>query len=119
MNLGAIHICSFYDGTYRAMTYGREVIFEWSDRFSPLFVNREGETLKSQAWRKGLGDLIHNWERQGKRVCRNCGYCLWRPEDQAIARHVIGNHWMVTRYVVFQDDRCGCPDPQPESCVGG
>lgn len=70
-------VCSFTDNqTYVIMVRGRRYRFEWSDRFGPLRVNKDGRTSQRE-WPLYVIDAICNWVKRGKR--HNAGTCI--PED--------------------------------------
>jgi hypothetical protein len=74
---------------------GKEWSFEFSDRFGPILLNKDGEpralqpiSPKHPFWRP-----FNAWLAQGKKV--EDGVAVWREPLPTVLRHIVGRHYAV------------------------
>ena len=73
---------------------GKDYIFEFSERFGPLFTNKRGSEVASPSTRCVFWSALYLWIQQGKRM--NGSICLWEPiEMKDIVEHISGNMYKV------------------------
>ncbi len=78
--IGAVCILSVADGDYQIDVGGRVIPFEFSDRFGPIPLNKNGEISARRPTNKFL-NAATLWVEQGKRVGED-GLCIWEePPD--------------------------------------
>lgn len=104
--MSVCHICTFSDPQdYRIQINGHTHRFDWSDRFGPLFLGKDGRDLKNQNQQKLVWDALGQWSKQGKRLCAN-GFAIWRPESSDVPYWIFPRVGIMTRLQVLQSDRC-------------
>ncbi len=86
-----IHVCCFSDGkTYRICVGARTFLFDWSDRFGPTLVDKDGRQLSAALPRRFV-IAASLWAVQGKRV--EDGMCVWHTPRKPVFK--IQNGMMV------------------------
>lgn len=104
--MSAFHICNFSDPhSYRIKINGRTHYFDWSDRFGPLFMTKDGRDLNNQNPPKLVWGALSQWKKQGKRLCA-AGFVVWRPEPYDVPYWIVPRVGIMTPLRVLQPDRC-------------
>lgn len=102
-----VHVDSWHDGIYQMQVNGKEMYFEWSDRFGPLVVQKDGSEMRQPGQKHSFWPAMQAWFDQGKRVCSNCNRCIWRTEHGDIFNYILPTVAVyATKAKVLQTDRC-------------
>ncbi|KKL85738.1 hypothetical protein LCGC14_1951750 [marine sediment metagenome] len=73
---GAI-LCVTSEGTFKLNVLGEEYVFDFSDRFGPSVLNKNGSEKAQQPNSRSLfWEALYHWIRQGKRVDAD-GNCIF------------------------------------------
>ena len=87
-------VLSVGEPTLTLRANSKDYIFEFSDRFGPLFFNRKGREAASPSMRSIFWSALNLWIQQGKRSCD--GRCMWDAiEERDIVKHFGGRNYMV------------------------
>lgn len=93
-----IFIDCFGGGDYRIEVRGKVVRFEWSERFGPMPVNKDGSEAPSIGPKHPFWRASSLWNLQGQRV--ENGMCIWhephRPEYETIGS---GRNRLITKVI--------------------
>jgi hypothetical protein len=79
MSTNVIFVDCWTDFTAVIEVNGRDYYFEWSDRFGPRAVNKDGSERKRE-WTKTVWDCVQAWCDQGKRL--DGDRCVYDPPER-------------------------------------
>jgi len=82
----------FGGGDYIIAVRGKEIRFEWSERFGPLPVSKTGIPLEL-SWRHPFWRAASLWRLQGQRVDGN--RCIWHEPKKPVLKHLGGKNYLI------------------------
>lgn len=88
-----IFIDCFGGGDYVIEVRGKDVRFEWSERFGPMPINKDGSEALSIGPRHAFWRIVSLWNLQGRRI--ENGKCIWHEPKKPVLRHLGGRNYMV------------------------
>ena len=80
---GAI-LCDTSEGTFKMKVLGEEYVFDFSERFGPSALNKNGSEKAQQPNSRSLfWEALYHWKKQGKRVDAD-GNCIYTWETELV-----------------------------------
>lgn len=87
-------------GDYLIEVNGKPILFDWSERFGPRAINKDGSEKTSVGPKHPFWRAASLWNIQGRRLEGN--RAIWHEPKQPVLRRIAGNH-----YEVIEDDEPG------------
>lgn len=83
-HVGGAILCITSEGTFRMNVRGEKYVFDFSDRFGPSVLNKNGSEKAQQPSSRSLfWEALYHWIKQGKRVDAD-GNCVYSWETKLV-----------------------------------
>lgn len=81
------------EAEYLITVRGKDVRFEWSERFGPMPLNKDGSEARGIGHKHGFWRAASLWNLQGRRLDGN--RAIWHEPKRPVLKHLGGRNYLV------------------------
>lgn len=91
--------CFGGDDEYLIDVRGKLIRFEWSERFGPLPINKDGSEARGIGPKHGFWRAASLWNLQGRQL--EGDRAIWHEPRKPVyeQKHLGGRHWLITKII--------------------